>query len=156
MHVYGGPAIYPFFGTVANAVGRLLRLQGTAGAAQAQRTLRKRYGERETVARAARRILRVYFDWGVLEETDEKGFYRSAEKRAVDDISLALWTIRAILFATGNLPRSASTLLRSPQLFPFELALPSLTHLEACETFDIFRHGLDQEVVIGLSALDTA
>ena len=57
-------AVYPFFGTVADAVGRLLRLQGTAGAAQVQRRLRERFGERETVARAARRILRAYIDWG--------------------------------------------------------------------------------------------
>ena len=36
----------------------------TAGAAQVQRRLRERFGERETVARAARRILRAYIDWG--------------------------------------------------------------------------------------------
>ena len=47
-------AAYPFFGAVAAAAGRLLRLQGTA-AAQVQRRLRERLGERETVARAARR-----------------------------------------------------------------------------------------------------
>ena len=50
--------VYPFFGTVADAVVRLLRLQGSAGAAQVQRRLRERLGERETVARAARRIWR--------------------------------------------------------------------------------------------------
>ena len=49
-------AAYPFFGTVADATGRLLRLQGTAAAAQIQRRLRERLGERETVARAARRV----------------------------------------------------------------------------------------------------
>ena len=69
-------AVYPFFGTVADAVGRLLRLQGTAGAAQVQRRLRERFGERETVTHAARRILRAYIDWGILEETDQKGLYR--------------------------------------------------------------------------------
>ena len=68
-------AVYPFFGTVADAVGRLLRLQGTPSAAQVQRRLRERHGERETVARAARRILRAYIDWEVLQETEEKGLY---------------------------------------------------------------------------------
>ena len=144
-------AVYPFFGTVADAVGRLLRLQGTAGAAQVQRRLRERFGERETVARAARRILRVYIDWGVLQETDEKGLYRAVAKRTIDGLPLALWAIRAILFATGNTPRSASTLLRSPHLFPFDLRLPSLRDLEACVTLEVFRHGLDQEVLLGLS-----
>ena len=110
-------AVYPFFGAVANAVGRLLRLQGTTGAAQVQRRLRERFGERETVARAARRILRAYIDWGVLHETEEKGLYRSPAKRPIDDIPLALWALKATLYATGAIPRSASTVLRGRTCF---------------------------------------
>ena len=144
-------AVYPFFGTVADAVGRLLRLQGTAGAAQVQRRLRERFGERETVARAARRILRAYIDWGVLVETDEKGLYRGAGKRVIDDASLAVWAIKALLLASGDNPRSASALLHGPHLFPFDIALPSVGELEASEALEIFRHGIDQEVLIGVS-----
>ena len=149
-------AVYPFFGTVADSVGRLLRLQGTAGAAQVQRRLRERFGERETVARAARRILRAYIDWGVLHEIEEKGLYRSAAKCTIDDIPLALWTVKAMLFATGVTPRSPSTLLRGPHLFPFELPPPSITELESCAALDIVRHGLDQEVLLSLSKPNTA
>ena len=69
-------AVYPFFGTVAEATGRLLHLQGTAAAAQVQRRVREQLGERETVSRAARRILRALVDWGVLVETVNKGIYR--------------------------------------------------------------------------------
>ena len=144
-------AVYPFFGTVADAVGRLLRLQGTAGAAQVQRRLRERFGERETVTRAARRILRAYIDWGVLHETEERGLYRSATKRPIDDTPLALWTIRAILFTTGDTPRPASTLLQGPHLFPFSLPLPTLRELEACNALQVSRHGLNQELLLGLS-----
>ena len=144
-------AVYPFFGTVADAVGRLLRLQGTAGAAQVQRRLRERFGERETVARAARRILRAYIDWGVLRETEDKGLYRGAAKRTIEDVPLTLWTIKAMLFATDDTPRPASTLLRGPHLFPFDVVLPSMRELEACEALEISRHGLDQEVLLGLS-----
>ena len=148
-------AVYPFFGTVADAVGRLLRLQGTAGAAQVQRRLREQFGERETVARAVRRILRAYIDWGVLMETDEKGLYRGNAKRDIDDAPLAVWAIKAMLFAAGDNPRSASALLRGPHLFPFDVVLPSMRELEACEALEISRHGLDQEVLLGLSKLDT-
>ena len=144
-------AVYPFFGTVSDAVGRLLRLQGTAGAAQVQRRLRERFGERETVARAARRILRAYIDWGVLEETGEKGIYRGAPRRDVDDAPLAVWAIRAMLFAAGDNPRSVSALVRGPHLFPFDVVVPSARALETCEDLEISRHGLDQEVLIGLS-----
>lgn len=146
-------AVYPFFGTVAYAVGRLLRLQGTAGAAQVQRRLRERLGERETVARAARRILRAYIDWGVLMETREKGLYRGAAKRAVDDALLAVWTVKAMLFAAGESPRSAPALLRGPHLFPFDVAVPSMRELEACRALESFRHGIDHEVLLRLSKL---
>ena len=146
-------AVYPFFCTVAEAVGRLLRLQGTAGAAQVQRRLRERFGERETVARAARRIVRAYIDWGVLEETEEKGLYRGNAKRAVDDTPLTVWTIKAMLFAGGDNPRSAPALLRGPHLFPFDVALPSMRGLEACADLEISRHGLDHDVLLSLSQL---
>ena len=49
-------AVYPFWGAVAASVGRLLRLQGTAAASHIQRRVREKYGERETVSRAARRV----------------------------------------------------------------------------------------------------
>lgn len=144
-------AVYPFFGTVADAAGRLLRLQGTVGAAQVQRRLRERFGERETVARAARRILRAYIDWRILLETEEKGLYRGVAKRAVDDAALAVWAIKAVLFASGDNPGSAAALLRGPQLFPFDMVLPSMRELEICEALEISRHGFDHEVLIGLS-----
>ena len=147
-------AVYPFFGTVADAVGRLLRLQGTAGAAQVQRRLREQFGERETVARAARRILRAYIDWGVLLETDEKGMYRGTAKRAIKDRPLAVWSIKAMLLAVGENPRSAPALLRGPRLFPFDMVLPSMTEIEACKVLELFRHGINQEVLIGLSKHD--
>jgi hypothetical protein len=61
-------AAYRFFGAVAETAGRLLRLQDAVAAAQVQRRLREQLGERETVARAARRVLRCLVDWGVLAE----------------------------------------------------------------------------------------
>ena len=144
-------AAYPFFGAVAEAAGRPLRLQGTAAAAQAQRRLRERLGERETVARAARRVLRAFVDWGVLVETGEKGIYRGAAKRVVEDGPLALWVLKASLSAESGGPQPPSALLRAPRLFPFETAPPSTAELEASGAFEIVRHGLDQEVLLGLA-----
>jgi hypothetical protein len=53
-------AVYPFVGVVAEAVGRLIRLQGSCAAVQVQRRVREQLGERETMARAARRVLRCF------------------------------------------------------------------------------------------------
>lgn len=144
-------ATYPFFGTVAHATGRLLRLQGTAAAAQVQRRVRERLGERETVARATRRILRAFVDWGALQETEEKGIYRGGAKRVAGDNVLSTWVAKASLHARNNKRQSASALLRGPHLFPFEIGLPSIRELEACECLEITLHGLDHEVLLTLA-----
>ena len=144
-------AAYPFFGTVAEATGRLLRLQGAAAAAQVQRRLRERLGERETVARAGQRVLRGFIDWGVLQETGEKGLYRAAAPRAIGDGPLAVWALKATLSALGGSPQPPSALLRAPRLFPFEIAAPSMAALEACDAFEVVRHGIDHDVLLGLA-----
>ena len=144
-------AVYPFFGMVAAVTGRVLRLQGKAGAAQVQRRLREQLGERETVARAARRILRLFVDWGVLLETGRPGLYRNAPKRPVNDPNLAVWAARAVLAAQRQQPQPVGPVLRGPQLFPFEIALPSARDLEACDSIEITRHGVDQDVLIDLA-----
>ena len=68
-------AVYPFWGEVALRTSRLLRLQGSAAAAHIQRRIREQYGERETVSRAGRRVLRSYGDWGVLKGSGARGVY---------------------------------------------------------------------------------
>jgi len=144
-------AAYPFFGAVAEVAGRLLGLQGSVGAAQVQRRLRERFGERETVARAARRILRMFIDWGVLLEAGEKGIYRGANKLDVGGSPLSVWAIQAILAAQGGKPGPVSCLLNGPRLFPFNITLPPMTELEACDALEIIFHGLDHEVLVGLA-----
>lgn len=144
-------AVYPFFGTVAGVTGRVLRLQGDVGAAQVQRRLREQYGQRETVARAARRILRLFVDWGVLLESDRHGLYRSAENRPVDETALAVWAAKAVLASRDNESQPPAALLHGPHLFPFEVELPAIRELEACNAFEITRHGLDQDVFVSLA-----
>ncbi len=149
-------AVYPFFGTVAEATGRLLHLQGTAAAAQVQRRVREQLGERETVSRAARRIVRALVDWEVLVETVDKGIYRGPSKRVINDMPLIIWAVKAVLAAKGEKPLSPSGALRGPHLFPFEIAPPPVRELEGCKALEITRHGLDQEVLVGLNRAATA
>ena len=112
-----------------------------------QRRLRERLGERETVARAARRVLRAFIDWGVLRETGERGVYRAAARRGVVDGPLAVWVLKAGFAAGDAAPRSPAALLRAPYLFPFDIAPPTPAELEASGAFEIVRHGLDRDVL---------
>jgi len=140
-------AIYPFFGVVAETVGRLIRLQSTCAAAQIQRRIREQLGERETVARAARRILRCLVDWEVLQETHEKGVYRAFPVRAVQDKRLTLWLVEAALRASGTDKRSLPMIAQTPALFPFSLAPFYASDVADHARLELFRHSLDEDMV---------
>jgi len=142
-------AVYPFWGGVAAHVGRLLRLQGTAAASQVQRRVREQYGERDTVSRAARRVLRSFVDWEVLKETSEKGIYTSGLSLAIAHVELIAWLAEAFLHAHPNGSVALRTVLDSTSLFPFRLSPISAAHLVAVSgRLDVLRHGLDQDLIM--------
>ena len=110
-------AVYPFVCVVAEAVGRLLRLQGSCAAVQVQRRVREQLGECETVARAARRVLRCFIDWGVLQETQEQGVYHAVPVRSATGKKLAAWLIEATPLAGGSKVAPLKAVTQAPMLF---------------------------------------
>ncbi|MEK6583488.1 MAG: hypothetical protein AABY66_01415, partial [Nitrospirota bacterium] len=140
-------AAYPFWSTVAETTGRLLRLQDTVSASQVQRRIRELYGERETAFNAARRVLRTFVDWGVLEDTTEKGVYRQRSKKTLKDVQLIAWLIESVLISSGDNSASLSAITNSPSLFPFNIILSTSRKLDECNRLDIFRNGPDAEMI---------
>jgi hypothetical protein len=142
-------AVYPFWSEVAVQVGRLLRLQGSAASVHVQRRIREQYGERETVSRAARRVLRSYLDWGVLQQTGNKGIYTAGTISSVDDPRRIAWLAEAALHAWADGSAPLNDLLSSPGFFPFRFkALHSQILAGASSRLGILRHGMDQDLVI--------
>lgn len=142
-------AAYPFWADVAVQTGRLLKLQGSVAAAHVQRRMREQYGERETVSRAVRRVLRSYLDWEVLSESGKKGSYRAGLVSAVDDTRLIAWLVEACLHSRRGGSAPLKELIISPSLFPFKLAaIPAEGLLSASENLDVLRHGLDDDLVM--------
>jgi hypothetical protein len=142
-------AVYPFWSGVALQVGRLLRLQGSAAAAQVQRRVREQYGERETVSRAARRVLRSYLDWGVLQESGTTGIYTAGTTLAIDDSRLIAWLVEASLHARANCSTPLRDLIGGPSFFPFRIKSIQAESLAAISSrLDILRHGFDDDLVM--------
>lgn len=140
-------AVYPFFSGVAEIVGRLVRLQGTCAAAHVQRRVREQLGERETVARAARRILRCFVDWGVMQETQKKGVYEATPVPSVLDKQLAGWLTEATLIASGSDTGALKMLIQTPALFPFSIAPLYAADLNSHDRLELFRQSLDEDMV---------
>lgn len=142
-------AVYPFWSGVAVQVGRLLRLQGSAAAAHVQRRVREQYGERETVSRATRRVLRSYLDWGVLQESGTKGIYTAGTTLAVDDSRLIAWLVEASLHARANGSAPLKDLIDSPSFFPFRInPIHAESLVAASSRLDVLCHGLDDDLVM--------
>ncbi len=142
-------AVYPFWFNVASQVGRLLKLQGSAAAAHVQRRIREQYGERETVSRAARRVLTSLRDWGVLNEGISKGVYVPGLRTEIDDAALLSWLIEASLYARCNGSAELKDLVRGPALFPFRIEQAQIEGILAnSPRIDVVRHGLDELMVM--------
>ena len=140
-------AEYPFWGTVAETVGRLLRLQETITAMQVQRRIRESLGERETVARAARRILRSFIDWKVLVETARKGCYVANRPVRVTNAPLVKWMVEALLCSVSSEWVPLDSVQGHPSLFPFALDGVSSALFRAGDRVEVMRHGVNQEMV---------
>jgi hypothetical protein len=141
-------AVYPFWSGVALQTGRLLRLQGSAAAAHVQRRVREQYGERETVSRAARRVLRSYVDWGVLQETATKGIYVHGSTLSVDDSALIAWLAEASLHARARAAVPLRDLIDSPSFFPFRIKAIQAERLASSLRLEVHRQGLDEDMVL--------
>ena len=142
-------AAYPFWGVIAADTGRLLSLQGTAAAAHVQRRVKEQYGERESASRAARRVLRSFIDWGVLNDTEDKGVYTQGKQYSVEEPRLIAWLVEASLRSHVHGAAAIKNLLESPSIFPFQLAHISADQVASLSPrLDILRHGLDDDLVM--------
>lgn len=147
-------AVYPFFGGVAGVVGKLLRLQEQIGTAQVQRRIREQLGERETVARAARRIYRSFIDWEVLSEAGTKGIYKKPQPLRLSGPQLTAWLFECVLHANGTGWTPTASLDGHPAIFPFAAHTSAREVLPCRPHIDTMRHGLDQEMVRTAAGVD--
>jgi len=142
-------AVYPFWGSVASQVGRLLKLQGAITGAQIQRRLREQYGERETVFRAARRVIRSFADWGVLRKTNAKGVYEQGHVIKVGEPQLVTWLIEAQLYSYPERKANLRLLLESPSLFPINISAVSIGRIGECSArLEVTKVDMDDSLVI--------
>lgn len=113
-------ATYPFFGKVAEIVGRLTALQGDCTSAEVHRRMAEVYGEREGTRRMTNMVLQSQASWGGIERT-EKG-KRIVRKAALDlkGSSVTAWLAEACLRYNGRALPVAS-IESSPTLYPFTL-----------------------------------
>ena len=114
-------AAYPFWFHVARQTGRLFNLQDQVTQKQILTRTKEQYGDRQTVSRYGRFVVRSFVAWGVLRDTEAKGCYVKAKAKALTDQQLAFLLLESVLHALPEGKGTLSMLSNTPGLFPFQL-----------------------------------
>ena len=96
-------ATYPFFGRVAEIVGRLTALQGDCASAEVHRRMSEIFGEREGTRRMTNMVLQSQANWGAIERI--KNGKRLVKKPKIDvgGNLMTAWLVEACLRYAGTL-----------------------------------------------------
>ncbi|HEL5054239.1 TPA: hypothetical protein UOA92_002033 [Stenotrophomonas maltophilia] len=113
-------ATYPFFGKVAELIGRLSALQGDCASAEIHRRMSETYGEREGTYRMTNMVIQSQAGWGAVERVEKAKRVIRLAPTVVEDDELTAWLIEAALRYAGK-PLTITTLQSQPVLFPFNL-----------------------------------
>lgn len=142
-------ATYPFWGMVADSVGRLLKLQTSIETAQIRRRMKEQYGDRELVSRASRNVVGSFTEWGVLELMNRRGLYSQTRQRLLKEPALVAWVAEASLRSYERDAVPLRELINSPNLFPFAPKKMHADHLVSFSTrLDVLRLGLDDNFIL--------
>ena len=116
-------ATYPFFGKVAELIGRLSALQGDCASAEIHRRMSETYGEREGTYRMTNMVIQSQAGWGALERAEKGKRVSRLAPIVIENDQLTEWLIEAAL-RYADKPLAISSLQSQPVLFPFKLVRP--------------------------------
>ena len=141
-------AVYPFWYNVARQTGRLLALQDQVTQNQIISRMKEQYGDRQTVSRYTRNVIRSFVAWGVLKDSGSKGCYERFVQVDVKSHGLAILMFESVLYASPNSKEALGLLANNPAFFPFRLPVMSgVLASQPSPRLVISRFGLDEEFV---------
>ncbi len=139
-------ASYPFFGKVAELVGRLSSLQGDCASAEVHRRMSEIYGEREGTYRMTNMVLQSQASWGAIERVEKgKRLIRLPPLVLTNDQMIA-WLVEAALRYSGK-ALSVAMLQSLPVLFPFTLSRPLAYAVSNCHALELRSEGPNNQFV---------
>lgn len=113
-------ATYPFFGRVAEIVGRLTALQGDCTSAEVHRRMAEIYGEREGTRRMTNMVLQSQVSWGAVQRVDNDRVIVRKKEIDLKGRPVAIWLAEACLRFSGR-ALTVANVESNPVLFPYVL-----------------------------------
>ncbi|MFC1856171.1 hypothetical protein ACFL2A_06490 [Thermodesulfobacteriota bacterium] len=141
-------AVYPFWFNIARLTGRLLGLQSQVTQVQIINRLKEQYGDRQTVSRYARFVIRSFVAWGVLRDSNGKGCYEKAVPVIISDNSIAILMIESALHASPEGKVALNLMINNPAFFPFHIPVMTGDFIaQNNDRINVVRYGLDDELI---------
>lgn len=140
-------AAYPFIGSVAETLGRLLKLKKEARLADVERRIREQHGDRDFVSRITKYNVSSFLDWGVVAETKKRGVYQLSKPTRPHSGEQLAWLAEAVLISRDKTQMPFSELCNHPALFPIALDTLNASVLQSNPRLRVERQSLNQEFV---------
>lgn len=140
-------ASYPFWFNVAKQVGRLFNLQERITQSQIINRIKEQYGDRQTVSRFGRYVIRSFVAWGVICDTHLHGCYEKSAPIIIETPIQSRLMFEAALQALPEGRASLDALCRNPAFFPFQFMIMPKTLVAASTRIETSRYNLDSEMV---------
>lgn len=139
-------ATYPFFGKVAEIVGRITALQGDCSSAEVHRRMAELYGEREGTRRMTNMVLQSQASWGAIERNDKGKRIVRMKATDLNGSAVAAWLAEACLRNSGR-ALSIASIVSSPTIYPFMLGDTAAYALSLSRALEMRVDGAGNQVV---------
>ena len=112
---------YPFWFNMAYIFGSLFRLQNQIKKEQVINRTYDLLGERNTIERCSRYVIRSFSSWNIILDTEKPGIYEKGKNHKISDSNMASLLVEAMLNALpeGRIPLDSIT--NCPAFFNFTL-----------------------------------
>lgn len=139
-------ATYPFFGKVAELVGRLSALQGDCASAEVHRRMSETYGEREGTYRMTNMVLQSQASWGAIERVEKGKRLVRLQPIIVSNEEAVCWLIEATLRHVGKAV-SVPALSSLAVIYPFVLDQPIAYLASRSKTLEVRSESGGQQLI---------
>mgnify|MGYP000952285932 FL=1 len=114
-------AVYPYWFNIALQTGRLFNLQDAVAASQIVTRLKEIYGDRQTIMRTSRYVLRSFIAWDLICDSRRKGNYIKGDPIFINDVRNAGFLMLSAFYAMGTMQADFNALFHSPAFFTFKI-----------------------------------
>jgi hypothetical protein len=113
-------ATYPYFGQVAEFIGRLTAIQGDCAVSEIHRRMSEVYGDREITKRATQAVIQTQANWGAISRDETGKRLVRLPANAIESNDLGAWLIESALrYQRKSI--SLATVHLLPVMYPFLL-----------------------------------